>query len=142
MRDDLQVMRSIDKYDRVGDVGVFELLTDGRMDESGAFTAGVGLPAAQAAFIVGFLNAGKESLIARRFWLIASLENTIIDTSTGKTAFDLLLDQKAPNIAWALDELFDAISSRLAADPRGADGNDRTLQEMAGYFALAETERK
>ncbi|MFI4997450.1 MAG: histidine--tRNA ligase, partial [Hyphomicrobiales bacterium] len=39
----LQVMRAIDKYDRLGEEGVRALLGDGRKDESGDFTRGVGL---------------------------------------------------------------------------------------------------
>ncbi|WP_075222371.1 histidine--tRNA ligase [Acuticoccus yangtzensis] len=44
----LGVLRAIDKLDRLGRDGVYELLTDGRKDESGAFTDGVGLTDLQA----------------------------------------------------------------------------------------------
>src|ERR1700754_4784155 len=39
----LTVLRAIDKLDRLGASGVFELLTTGRKDESGDFTPGAGL---------------------------------------------------------------------------------------------------
>ena len=42
----LGVLRSIDKLDKFGIEGVRHLLGDGRMDESGDFTDGVGLPPA------------------------------------------------------------------------------------------------
>jgi histidyl-tRNA synthetase len=44
----LTVLRAIDKLDRLGAGGVFELLTTGRKDESGDFTKGAGLDVAQA----------------------------------------------------------------------------------------------
>jgi len=42
----LAVLRAMDKYDRLGDAGVRQLLGDGRRDESGDFTKGAGLDAA------------------------------------------------------------------------------------------------
>src|SRR3954452_9826506 len=43
----LMVLRAIDKYDRLGTVGVRQLLGAGRKDESGDFTKGAGLEEAQ-----------------------------------------------------------------------------------------------
>lgn len=37
------VLRTIDKFDKIGEQGVRELLTDGRKDDSGAFIPGLGL---------------------------------------------------------------------------------------------------
>ena len=42
----LTVLRAIDKFDRLGEEGVRALLGDGRKDDSGDFTKGAGLPAA------------------------------------------------------------------------------------------------
>lgn len=123
----LQILRSLDKHDRVGDVGVFDLLTDGRADESGDVTPGCGLAPAQAAVIVGFVNAGKETPVARRFWLMAQLESTVVD---GETLWDKMLAGKPENIGWALDDLYAALESRLGRDPRGPAGNDRVIREM------------
>jgi len=50
------VMRTIDKYDKVGETGVFDLLTVGRRDESGANIDGVGLHAQHAQQIVQYLT--------------------------------------------------------------------------------------
>ncbi|MCJ9751843.1 histidine--tRNA ligase family protein [Neorhizobium sp. BETTINA12A] len=44
----LDVLRSLDKFDKFGWEGVFQLLTSGRRDESGDFTKGVGLSSEQA----------------------------------------------------------------------------------------------
>src|SRR5438105_7914026 len=41
----LNVLRAMDKIDRLGDCGVRQLLAEGRKDESGDFTRGVGLDA-------------------------------------------------------------------------------------------------
>jgi histidyl-tRNA synthetase len=51
------IFRTIDKFDKVGEVGVRELLTTGRMDASGDFTKGCGLQEKQADVIIGFLKA-------------------------------------------------------------------------------------
>ncbi len=51
------VMRTIDKFDKVGESGVRELLGKGRLDASGAFIDGVGLSDEQAAPVVAFLTS-------------------------------------------------------------------------------------
>lgn len=51
------ILRTADKFDKVGEAGVRELLTTGRKDQSGAFIVGVGLSAEQAEVIVSFLKA-------------------------------------------------------------------------------------
>jgi histidyl-tRNA synthetase len=44
----MAVLRALDKFDRLQRFGVLQLLTNGRKDESGAFTPGVGLSGYQA----------------------------------------------------------------------------------------------
>jgi histidyl-tRNA synthetase len=60
------VLRAIDKIDRLGAEGVRALLGEGRKDESGDFTRGAGLSAAQADVVIGFTEArgatGAETL--------------------------------------------------------------------------------
>lgn len=56
---DLQIMRCIDKKDRIGLEGVKLLLTVGRKDESGAFTKGVGLTESQADIILYAIEVVK-----------------------------------------------------------------------------------
>jgi len=51
------ILRTIDKFDKVGEAGVRELLTTGRRDASGAFIDGVGLGASQADPVVAFLTS-------------------------------------------------------------------------------------
>jgi histidyl-tRNA synthetase len=51
------VLRTIDKFDKVGEAGVRELLTKGRLDASGAFIDGVGLSDDQAEPVIAFLTS-------------------------------------------------------------------------------------
>ncbi|MBN8187107.1 histidine--tRNA ligase [Salipiger thiooxidans] len=51
------VLRTIDKFDKVGEAGVRELLGKGRLDASGAYIDGVGLSDAQADPVLAFLTS-------------------------------------------------------------------------------------
>jgi len=53
----LQVLRSIDKLDRLGADGVADLLGDGRKDDSGAYTDGAKLGASAIKAVLGFTTA-------------------------------------------------------------------------------------
>ncbi|WPY93287.1 histidine--tRNA ligase [Limimaricola variabilis] len=55
------VLRAIDKLDRLGTDGVRMLLGEGRKDESGDFTKGAGLGAAQAEVVMGFMDARRDT---------------------------------------------------------------------------------
>ncbi len=57
------ILRTIDKYDKVGAEGVRELMTDGRRDVSGAYVDGLGATPAQAAHVVNFLSSKGETNI-------------------------------------------------------------------------------
>jgi histidyl-tRNA synthetase len=54
------VLRTIDKFDKVGESGVRELLTKGRLDASGAYIDGVGLTDEQAGPVIAFLTSKAE----------------------------------------------------------------------------------
>ncbi|WP_181705953.1 histidine--tRNA ligase [Chthonobacter rhizosphaerae] len=58
----LTVLRAIDKLDKIGVEGVRDLLGKGRLDPSGDFTKGAGLGDAEAALVLGFVDAGKTTL--------------------------------------------------------------------------------
>ncbi|MFB2593767.1 histidine--tRNA ligase [Paracoccus sp. p4-l81] len=51
------ILRTIDKFDKVGEDGVRALLTTGRRDDSGAMIEGVGLPDDAAGPVLAFLTA-------------------------------------------------------------------------------------
>lgn len=55
------ILRTIDKFDKVGANGVLELLTTGRKDQSGAFIDGVGLSQDDAARVVDFMQSRGNS---------------------------------------------------------------------------------
>lgn len=58
------VLRQIDKFDKVGREGVLALLTTGRLDDSGARIDGVGLSEAQAGPVLAFLEAKGADNVA------------------------------------------------------------------------------
>ena len=56
------VLRTIDKYEKIGISGVRELLGKGRLDASGAYIDGVGLSESQAEPVLAFLTSkGKDT---------------------------------------------------------------------------------
>ena len=58
------ILRTIDKFDKVGEAGVRELLGKGRLDASGAYIDGVGLSDDQAAPVVAFLTSRGDTAAA------------------------------------------------------------------------------
>ena len=80
------VMRTIDKFDKVGVDGVMELLTTGRKDQSGAFIDGVGLGEPEAKTVLNFLMA-KGSTNADT---IANLRKAIVRSKIGNEGVDEL----------------------------------------------------
>ena len=55
------VLRTIDKFDKIGSAGVRELLGEGRLDASGAYIDGVGLTEEQAEPVLEFLTSRASS---------------------------------------------------------------------------------
>lgn len=82
------VLRTIDKFDKVGRVGVLELLTVGRTDQSGARIEGVGLKQTDALNIVAFMEArgatNKET--------ISNLRSLMRDSEAGLEGVDELAE--------------------------------------------------
>jgi len=54
------VLRTIDKFDKVGEAGVRDLLGKGRLDASGAYIDGVGLSDDQAGPVIAFLTSKAD----------------------------------------------------------------------------------
>ena len=80
------VLRTIDKFDKIGESGVRSLLTKGRLDKSGAFIDGVGLKPAQADGVLAFLMAkGKTTEDT-----LNNLANIIGDSAEGAEGIDEL----------------------------------------------------
>jgi histidyl-tRNA synthetase len=73
------VLRTIDKFDKVGIAGVTELLGKGRLDASGAYIDGVGLTEMQAAPVLAFLTSKGADASAT----LANLRNAVGGSDVG-----------------------------------------------------------
>ena len=120
-----QVLREIDKIDRVGIDGVRQRLTTGTVDESGARLPGLGLSSMQAEIILSFVDQLFGSgVVGMRTWFnvvpcriqtMAVLKS--VEIAPGYTLLDKLIDMpvtedgfwsdgaRPKNIGWALDDL-------------------------------------
>jgi hypothetical protein len=87
----IQVLRTLDKADRMSPLDVFALLTGGRRDQSGDFTIGCDLTNGQALVLTAFVFNQKQPHLAARLRMVTMLEETVIDGS-GRTAWDQVLD--------------------------------------------------
>lgn len=101
----IQILREIDKLDRLGLDGVCAMLGKGMEDKSGTFNKGVGLDRMQVAHLRMFLETkdADNPLEAMKAWFrqaetvkrrrntMAALESNVIDPETGETSWDRLL---------------------------------------------------
>ncbi|SHF01670.1 histidyl-tRNA synthetase [Ruegeria intermedia] len=113
-RDD--VLRTIDKFDKVGEQGVRALLTKGRLDASGAFIEGVGLSDDQAEPVIAFLTSKADDTAGT----LANLRAAVGDSKIG---------------AEGISEL-EQIGELLAAGGYGADRIqiDPSVVRGLGYY--------
>lgn len=84
----LQVLRAIDKLDRLGEAGVEALLGEGREDESGDYTDGAKLNAAGIKAVLGFTTASDPD----RETTIATLSGLVGSSDRGRQGVDELAD--------------------------------------------------
>jgi len=110
------VLRTIDKFDKVGEAGVRELLTKGRLDASGAFIDGVGLSDDQAEPVIAFLTSKATDTAGT----LANLQAAVGDSKIG---------------ADGITEL-EQIGALLAAGDYGADRIeiDPSVVRGLGYY--------
>ena len=80
------VLRTIDKFDKVGEAGVRELLGKGRLDASGAYIDGVGLAPEQAEPVVAFLTSKGGDNAAT----LTNLRTAIGESVVGREGVDEL----------------------------------------------------
>ena len=105
-----EILRALDKLDRIGEAGVYELLTAGRRDKSGDFTSGCGLSALHALDIICAISPR----IAKRFKILELLVAS--DAGGGRTGLDVFYDMcSAPPIRKdiALDQIVEGIEARF-----------------------------
>jgi len=84
----LQVLRAIDKLDRLGPAGVEALLGEGREDDSGAYTVGAKLDAAAIKAVLGFTVASETD----RGATITNLEKLVGTSEHGMSGIKELTD--------------------------------------------------
>ena len=110
------VLRTIDKFDKVGEAGVRALLGKGRLDASGAYIDGVGLEPAQAEPVIAFLTSRGADAAAT----LANLRAAVGASRTG---------------AEGVAEL-EQIADLLAAQGYGADRIviDPSVVRGLGYY--------
>jgi histidyl-tRNA synthetase len=119
LSDDAQrdaVLRTIDKFDKVGEAGVRELLGKGRLDASGAYIDGVGLSDDQAGPVLAFLTSkGSDASVT-----LNNLRAAIGDSAIGLEGVQEL----------------ETISDLLAAQGYGPDRIiiDPTVVRGLGYY--------
>lgn len=101
----LTVMRSMDKYDRLGEEGVRLLLGPGRKDESGDFTEGAGLIDAQIDVVALFL----QSTVGAGGDIVAAISSVLGETESGEAGLSELI-----NISRQIPETF---KGSVAIDP-------------------------
>ena len=80
------ILRTIDKFDKVGEAGVRALLTEGRRDESGAFIEGVGLSPSEADPVIAFLTARGATPEAT----LANLRDAVGGSEAGRRGIEEL----------------------------------------------------
>jgi histidyl-tRNA synthetase len=77
-------LRSIDKLDRLGPQGVFQLLTKGRKDESGDFTKGASFSPAQADNVMRFLGYSQDLTSGHAMYRLDPTLNEEIKNNTAR----------------------------------------------------------
>jgi histidyl-tRNA synthetase len=113
----LQVMRAIDKWDRLGDEGVKALLGKGRLDESGDWTEGAGLSPEQIEVFFKALLSGSV-----KHYSPAKDEGY----DTGFIEIE--------GVRWVADYFgLNALAEDLSTTDMGSDGV-RELKDMAATF--------
>ncbi len=104
LRDD--VLRAIDKRDKIGRQGVSDLLGPGRLDPSGDFTKGCGLAPEKAELVIAFTEALQESNTST----LSQLGDLVGESQSGRDGIAELQE-----IAW-LAEAF-GYGARILIDP-------------------------
>jgi histidyl-tRNA synthetase len=99
----LQILRSIDKLDRVGLDGVTGLLGPGRRDESGDFTPGVGLEPEQIDVVIQYLGVRAD----RRSGVCDELDKVVGNSTMGQEGVGELrqIDQALASAGYGEDRV-------------------------------------
>lgn len=104
----LDVMRAIDKLDRLGVDGVRQLLGEGRTDESGDITEGVGLRSEQVKGLLDYITADTAGGAVAT---VNQLRGTIANSGVGQIGLNEL------ELLAHMSEASDYKSDRIMIDP-------------------------
>jgi histidyl-tRNA synthetase len=102
----LTVLRAMDKFDRLGRVGVQQLLGEGRKDESGDFTKGAGLDARSIETVLSVFERVSASQNK-----LAQIEPRLKDSEIGQRGLQELQE------IWALVSASGYNDGRIVIDP-------------------------
>ncbi|MDO8290063.1 MAG: histidine--tRNA ligase [Parvibaculum sp.] len=94
-RTHMTVLRSIDKFDKLGRRGVEFLLGDGRKDESGDFTKGAGLKAEQISVVLDYVESGLAQEGASRAQVLEGWRKVVGQSAIGNEGIDELAEMDA-----------------------------------------------
>lgn len=94
-RTHMTVLRSIDKFDKLGRKGVKYLLGAGRKDESGDFTKGAGLAPAQIARVLDYVESGLNAASADRRAVLDGWREVVGASAIGREGLDELAEMDA-----------------------------------------------
>tara|TARA_R110000868_G_scaffold48607_4_gene157531 strand:- start:32 stop:1546 length:1515 start_codon:yes stop_codon:yes gene_type:complete len=94
-RTHMTVLRSIDKFDKLGRRGVELLLGDGRKDESGDFTKGAGLKAEQISIVLDYVESGLALADADRAAVLDGWHKVVGTSAIGIEGIDELAEMDA-----------------------------------------------
>ncbi len=94
-RTHMTVLRSIDKFDKLGRRGVELLLGAGRKDESGDFTKGAGLAPEQISRVLDYVESGLNEASADRGAVLEGWRNVVGNSAIGREGIDELAEMDA-----------------------------------------------
>ncbi|HEX7775155.1 MAG TPA: histidine--tRNA ligase [Parvibaculum sp.] len=94
-RTHMTVLRSIDKFDKLGRRGVELLLGAGRKDESGDFTKGAGLEPAQIARVLDYVESGLTAAASDRAAVLEGWRKVVGASAIGREGIDELAEMDA-----------------------------------------------
>mgnify|MGYP003674294904 FL=1 len=94
-RTHMTVLRSIDKFDKLGRDGVERLLGAGRKDESGDFTKGAGLKAEQISVVLDYVESGLAQEGASRASVLDGWRKLVGTSAIGIEGIDELAEMDA-----------------------------------------------
>lgn len=94
-RTHMTVLRSIDKFDKLGRKGVEYLLGAGRKDESGDFTKGAGLAPAQISRVLDYVESGLNAASADRRAVLEGWRSVVGASAIGREGLDELAEMDA-----------------------------------------------